>query len=99
MCEIQFSYLQCVHIVLTFDLQGDIALTYNNIDKESVTPTDRQIDVDIPRCHQYHTLLSSRDGHAKFKRVLKSWVVSHRNLVYWQGGSCDWYVHDDLCYF
>ena len=44
-----------------------------------------QIEVDIPRCHQYHELLSSPTAHAKFKRVLKAWVVSHPQYVYWQG--------------
>lgn len=44
-----------------------------------------QIEVDIPRCHQYDELLSSPQGHAKFTRVLKAWVVSHPHLVYWQG--------------
>ncbi|KAK2116080.1 hypothetical protein P7K49_006706 [Saguinus oedipus] len=42
------------------------------------------IEVDIPRCHQYDELLSSPEGHAKFRRVLKAWVVSHPDLVYWQ---------------
>lgn len=44
-----------------------------------------QIEVDIPRCHQYDELLSSPQGHIKFRRVLKAWVVSHPELVYWQG--------------
>uniref|UniRef100_A0A8B9IT62 TBC1 domain containing kinase n=1 Tax=Amazona collaria TaxID=241587 RepID=A0A8B9IT62_9PSIT len=44
-----------------------------------------KIEVDIPRCHQYDELLSSPEGHAKFRRVLKAWVVSHPDLVYWQG--------------
>ncbi|ETE58473.1 TBC domain-containing protein kinase-like protein, partial [Ophiophagus hannah] len=44
-----------------------------------------EIEVDIPRCHQYDELLSSPEGHAKFRRVLKAWVVSHPDLVYWQG--------------
>jgi TBC domain-containing protein kinase-like protein len=44
-----------------------------------------QIEVDIPRCHQYCELLSSPEGHEKFKRVLKAWVVSHPEYVYWQG--------------
>ncbi|XP_056264757.1 TBC domain-containing protein kinase-like protein [Pseudoliparis swirei] len=43
------------------------------------------IEVDIPRCHQYDELLSSPQGHIKFRRVLKAWVVSHPDLVYWQG--------------
>lgn len=41
--------------------------------------------MDIPRCHQYHELLSSPIAHAKFKRILKAWVVSHPQYVYWQG--------------
>ena len=41
--------------------------------------------MDIPRCHQYSELLSSPVGHAKFKRLLKAWVVSHPQYVYWQG--------------
>ena len=44
-----------------------------------------QIEVDIPRCHQYHQLLSSPTAHAKLKRVLKAWVVNNPQYVYWQG--------------
>ncbi|XP_054260034.1 TBC domain-containing protein kinase-like protein [Macrosteles quadrilineatus] len=64
---------------------GDIETVYRDIDKETLTATDRQIEVDIPRCHQYNELLSSREGHRKLKRVLKAWVVSHPQYVYWQG--------------
>ncbi|KAK6172384.1 hypothetical protein SNE40_016044 [Patella caerulea] len=67
------------------EVEGDIEGEYINIDKETPTSTDRQIEVDIPRCHQYHELLSSPTAHAKFKRVLKAWVVSHPQYVYWQG--------------
>lgn len=58
---------------------------YEQIDKISVTCTDRQIEVDIPRCHQYDELLSSPTGHHKLKRLLKAWVASHPQYVYWQG--------------
>ncbi|PRD24598.1 UNVERIFIED_CONTAM: TBC domain-containing protein kinase-like protein [Trichonephila clavipes] len=67
------------------EIEGDIQEGYNSIDKETPTPTDRQIEVDIPRCHQYDELLSSPVGHQKFKRILKAWVVSHPQYVYWQG--------------
>lgn len=67
------------------EVEGDIYARYDSIDKETPTNTDRQIEVDIPRCHQYHELLSSPSAHAKFKRVLKAWVVSHPQYVYWQG--------------
>uniref|UniRef100_A0A4W5LF59 TBC domain-containing protein kinase-like protein n=1 Tax=Hucho hucho TaxID=62062 RepID=A0A4W5LF59_9TELE len=66
-------------------VEGDIQAKYNSIDKDTPIPTDRQIEVDIPRCHQYDELLSSPQGHRKFRRVLKAWVVSHPDLVYWQG--------------
>ncbi|XP_062592920.1 TBC domain-containing protein kinase-like protein, partial [Saccostrea cucullata] len=67
------------------EVEGDIYSRYDAIDKETPTTTDRQIEVDIPRCHQYHELLSSPTAHSKFKRVLKAWVVSHPQYVYWQG--------------
>ncbi|KAJ3614450.1 hypothetical protein NHX12_018022 [Muraenolepis orangiensis] len=66
-------------------IEGDIQAKYDGIDKDTPIPTDRQIEVDIPRCHQYDELLSSPQGHIKFRRVLKAWVVSHPDLVYWQG--------------
>uniref|UniRef100_A0A672LIF9 TBC domain-containing protein kinase-like protein n=1 Tax=Sinocyclocheilus grahami TaxID=75366 RepID=A0A672LIF9_SINGR len=66
-------------------VEGDIRSKYDGIDKDTPIPTDRQIEVDIPRCHQYDELLSSPQGHIKFRRVLKAWVVSHPDLVYWQG--------------
>ncbi|XP_078532731.1 TBC domain-containing protein kinase-like protein isoform X1 [Lissotriton helveticus] len=66
-------------------VEGAIQEKYEAIDKDTPIPTDRQIEVDIPRCHQYDELLSSPEGHAKFRRVLKAWVVSHPDLVYWQG--------------
>lgn len=59
--------------------------SYEAIDKITPSPTDRQIDVDIPRCHQYDELLSSPEGHMKLKRMLKAWVKFHPQYVYWQG--------------
>ncbi|XP_072022504.1 TBC domain-containing protein kinase-like protein [Amphiura filiformis] len=66
-------------------VEGDFIAVYDSIDKETPIPIDRQIEVDIPRCHQYSELLSSPLAHAKFKRILKAWVVSHPHLSYWQG--------------
>lgn len=67
------------------EIDGDVQGRYEAIDKESPILADRQIEVDIPRCHQYNELLSSPTGHWKFKRILKAWVVSHPEYVYWQG--------------
>ena len=54
---------------------------YDRIDKVTANPTDRQIEVDIPRCHQYDDLLSSPTGHLKLKRLLKAWVTAHPQYV------------------
>ncbi|KAI0219641.1 TBC domain-containing protein kinase-like protein [Lamellibrachia satsuma] len=67
------------------EVEGDVYGQYNAVDKETPTPTDRQIEVDVPRCHQYCELLSSPMGHTKLKRLLKAWVASHPQYVYWQG--------------
>lgn len=64
---------------------GDIQEQYERIDKETPTITDRQIDVDIPRCHQYCWLLSGNAGHGSLKRLLKAWLLSNPQYVYWQG--------------
>ncbi|XP_035681915.1 TBC domain-containing protein kinase-like protein [Branchiostoma floridae] len=66
-------------------VEGDVQGCYDAIDKETPQLIDRQIEVDIPRCHQYDELLSSPAAHAKFKRILKAWVFSNPHLVYWQG--------------
>ena len=63
----------------------DIVAAYEAVDKETPLAVDRQIEVDIPRCHQYNELLASHEGHRKLKRVLKAWVVANPGLVYWQG--------------
>ncbi|KAJ3084981.1 hypothetical protein HK102_000429 [Quaeritorhiza haematococci] len=67
-------------------VEGDPEIEYEMFDKDSDAPTDRQLDLDIPRCHQYNDLLSSHVGHTKLKRVLKAWNSSEKGrLVYWQG--------------
>lgn len=62
-------------------------MMYDKIDKTSATPTDRQISVDIPRCHQYNEMLASPQGHLKLKRILKAWLAHNEanGEVYWQG--------------
>lgn len=67
------------------NIEYDTLAFYEQIDKDKCTPTDRQIEVDIPRCHQYDNLLASPEGHRKFKRVLKAWVEANPQYVYWQG--------------
>jgi len=66
-------------------VQGDTRGLYSRIDKCSKRETDRQIEVDIPRCHQYEPLIASPEGSYKLKRVIKAWLVTHPHLTYWQG--------------
>ena len=58
---------------------------YDSADKETESPIDKQIEVDIPRCHQYNEFLASSEGHIKLKRLLKAFLSSNSELVYWQG--------------
>lgn len=67
------------------NVNGNINGHYDAIDKETPTHTDRQIEVDIPRCHQYSELLSSGAGHERLQRLLKAWVRDNPHYVYWQG--------------
>lgn len=59
---------------------------YQSIDKSAPVGTERQINVDIPRCHQYNDLMASPQGHQKLARVLKAWLNHNSSdYVYWQG--------------
>ncbi|KAJ3190706.1 hypothetical protein HK101_008449 [Irineochytrium annulatum] len=67
-------------------IKGDPELIYSTLDKVSEATIDRQLELDIPRCHQYNELLSSKEGHRKLRRILKAWSEAESNkLVYWQG--------------
>ncbi|CAO3626481.1 unnamed protein product [Cunninghamella blakesleeana] len=66
-------------------VQGDVQRDYNKIDKYTDFGSDRQIEMDVPRCHQYNQLLASSVGHEKLKRILKAWVFANPKCVYWQG--------------
>lgn len=65
---------------------GDPALIYEQFNNDEPCETDRQFDLDIPRCHQYHEQLSTPLGHEKLKRILRAWVkCENGKQVYWQG--------------
>ncbi|KAG0167463.1 hypothetical protein DFQ30_006037 [Apophysomyces sp. BC1015] len=66
-------------------VRGDLEYQYDQVDKHNDMETDRQIEVDVPRCHQYNQLLASSVGHEKLRRLLKAWVSANSKLVYWQG--------------
>ncbi|KAG0098866.1 hypothetical protein BGZ93_010019 [Podila epicladia] len=64
---------------------GDYHEVYSGIDKYTEKSTDRQIELDVPRCHQYNQLMFSPAGHEKLRRLLKCWVEANEHQVYWQG--------------
>ena len=53
----------------------------------SAPPEDieRQLDVDLPRCHPYQWFIRSNQGRISLRRVIKAWISRHPDLVYWQG--------------
>jgi TBC domain-containing protein kinase-like protein len=66
-------------------LQIDVNIDdVNSLSSEEKT-TFRQIDLDVPRCHQYHALLGTPKGQEKLKKLLKTWVLYNKDLSYWQG--------------
>ncbi|PAV82542.1 hypothetical protein WR25_26681 isoform B [Diploscapter pachys] len=62
-------------------------LDYDKLDTESEHVADRQLALDIPRCHQYDDLMCSPSAHDRLKRLVKAWLLTHPQYVYWQG--CD----------
>ncbi|KAM9986408.1 hypothetical protein ACTFIY_010833 [Dictyostelium cf. discoideum] len=59
---------------------------YNSINLDVKGPNDKQFELDIPRCHQYHPLLSSRQGHVQLFKILKAWsLLNLEKGCYWQG--------------
>ncbi|KAI9262078.1 rab-GTPase-TBC domain-containing protein [Sporodiniella umbellata] len=65
-------------------VQGNPEYTYGQAIKSIDLLTERQIELDVPRCHQYNQLLASSTGHERLRRLLKAWVAANPNLVYWQ---------------
>ncbi|ESL05621.1 hypothetical protein TRSC58_06723 [Trypanosoma rangeli SC58] len=59
--------------------------TYCALNTSCVSAFDRQLEVDIPRCHQYHPLLATTEGHERLRRVIKAWLLMNPGLAYWQG--------------
>ncbi|GMT34963.1 hypothetical protein PFISCL1PPCAC_26260, partial [Pristionchus fissidentatus] len=58
---------------------------FDEQDTVSAHSSDRQLEVDIPRCHQYEEVMTSPSAHYKLKRLLKAWLGAHPRYVYWQG--------------
>ncbi|CAI5454432.1 unnamed protein product [Caenorhabditis angaria] len=68
-------------------VEDEDCLDFYNLDTLAPHTSDRQLDVDIPRCHQYEDMMTSPAAHSSLRRILKAWLLSNTNYVYWQG--CD----------
>ncbi len=67
-------------------LAADAAAASASASARTSTRTDvHQLELDIPRCHQYHDLINSRPAHTKLRRILRAWLVSNPAHAYWQG--------------
>ncbi|KAK0397658.1 hypothetical protein QR680_002206 [Steinernema hermaphroditum] len=67
------------------NVRTDAVNVFSGIDTVSEQSSDRQLQVDIPRCHQYEELMTSPAAHRKLKVLLKAWLFKHPHYVYWQG--------------
>lgn len=70
-------------LVPTYRRQMALLLGYHKFQANILLSV--KIDVDIPRCHQYCWLLCGAEGHKKLKRLLKAWLLTNPQYVYWQG--------------
>uniref|UniRef100_A0A0K0FJK8 TBC domain-containing protein kinase-like protein n=1 Tax=Strongyloides venezuelensis TaxID=75913 RepID=A0A0K0FJK8_STRVS len=67
------------------DVHDDINIDFDQLDTFPEQPSDRQLMVDIPRCHQYEELMTSPAANNQLKRLLKAWLLANPDYVYWQG--------------
>uniref|UniRef100_A0A1I7RZU2 TBC domain-containing protein kinase-like protein n=1 Tax=Bursaphelenchus xylophilus TaxID=6326 RepID=A0A1I7RZU2_BURXY len=65
--------------------KDDLIDVLSDVDALSEHASDRQLQVDIPRCHQYDELMATPAAHHKLKILLKSWLNKETDYVYWQG--------------
>lgn len=46
---------------------------------------ERQLDLDLPRCHPYHALLSNPIGRQLMRNIIRRLLKHNKDIVYWQG--------------
>jgi Rab-GTPase-TBC domain len=59
--------------------------TYQFLYMTRHTEINKQISLDIPRCHQYNLFLSSEAGKKRLENLLKIWFSQHIGIKYSQG--------------
>ena len=68
--------------MLTLPTDSHIAENGSTLDEK----TRKQIDVDLPRCHQENAILASEEGQTCLRLVLEAWLETHaQSSVYCQG--------------
>lgn len=71
--------------VLLVVYQNEADSVFESIDSVTEQQSDRQLQVDIPRCHQYDIIMATPAAHEKLKIILKAWLTKETGYVYWQG--------------
>ena len=76
-------FMWCISLNISLDYRD----VYSSFDFkcEQPHPIDSQLDVDIPRCHSYHYLLSSFPAQISLRRIIKAWIFHNPSQCYWQG--------------
>ncbi|CAG9329594.1 unnamed protein product [Blepharisma stoltei] len=60
-------------------------ILYSFYSSVRIPAPNKQISLDIPRCHQYHPFLASSYGKKKLETILKLWFSLHSTIKYSQG--------------
>lgn len=58
---------------------------WTRVDLTRESPSDHQIEVDVPRCNARHEAIGTQEGRRRLSRILKAWVLTNPTLEYWQG--------------
>ncbi|KAI3652757.1 hypothetical protein MP228_002182 [Amoeboaphelidium protococcarum] len=67
------------------DIQQSCADQFHQVDSTQQMEVDKQLDLDLPRCHPYHKQIASYYGRGMLRQIIKAWMLSNNGLVYWQG--------------
>jgi len=60
-------------------------LQYKLISNMQYHDIERQLEQDIPRCHQYHVIMRSETAKRQLTENLITWAIYHPQCDYWQG--------------
>ncbi|KAI3638305.1 hypothetical protein MIR68_003916 [Amoeboaphelidium protococcarum] len=68
-----------------FDIRQSCAEQFHQVDSTQQMEVDKQLDLDLPRCHPYHKQIASYYGRGMLRQIIKAYLLNNNGLVYWQG--------------